>query len=170
MSRFYVYRLIDPRVGRPFYVGKGQRARAWEHEAEARSHKGSNLLKRERIMDIIRETGSGPHVEIVARFDDEEMAYLVEMEMIAATRGLTNILEGGQGGWSLTAEEMARRAALKRRRHKQDTRRRQRAVLTKWLDGVSKWPGVTFPGVPDGDAKAQEMVTAVRQLLAEGAD
>lgn len=32
---FYVYRLLDPRTGLVFYVGKGQRFRAWHHQRAA---------------------------------------------------------------------------------------------------------------------------------------
>jgi len=38
MRRYYVYELIDPRTGKPFYVGKGVRNR-FEHLIAKRGYK-----------------------------------------------------------------------------------------------------------------------------------
>lgn len=96
--RFYVYALSDPRDGSTFYIGKGQKRRAWQHEIDAR--KGREGRKADRIREII-ESGHSPRVEILKRFNDEVEAYIYEASLIKKNRAsLLNIAHGGRGAMS----------------------------------------------------------------------
>lgn len=93
-GRFYVYHLIDPRSGAPFYVGKGQRDRIFHHECEARS--GSQHPKCALIREIWSVGLEVGRVK-VAHFCDEQAAYdfeAAEVERIGPDR-LTNLISGG---------------------------------------------------------------------------
>jgi hypothetical protein len=94
MRRWYVYALIDPRTGEPFYIGKGRGRRMYQHAAAARRGDDIGHPKVERIRAI---TAAGLKVEHRALqwFDDERAAYAEERRLIAATSGLTNIAGGG---------------------------------------------------------------------------
>lgn len=48
----YVYLLIDPITGRPFYVGKGKRNRMFQHEQEAIDKPRSKSARLQRIIKI----------------------------------------------------------------------------------------------------------------------
>jgi hypothetical protein len=94
--RYYVYRLIDPRNGETFYVGKGNKNRVFDHLAqEADSDDDALTEKIERIRQI---KSSGLDVlHIIHRHGmDEETAFAVEAALIEAYPGLTN-LAGGHG-------------------------------------------------------------------------
>lgn len=79
---FYVYTLADPRDGAVFYVGKGQRNRAWQHtEHVRRGGKVSNAAKTDRIKEILRSRHE-PAVAIVKRFTSENEALRLEAELI----------------------------------------------------------------------------------------
>jgi hypothetical protein len=40
--------------------------------------------------------------------------------------------------------------------------------LRAWLAMVDAWPaGPTFPGLPDGDQKAEEVVRIIREMVSE---
>lgn len=94
---FYVYKLIDPRDDLPFYVGKGQKQRAWKHEALIRAGDWSgNSRKVQRILDII-ESGLSVKVEIVAHYARESAALEQEYFLVDTLPGLTNIAPGGRG-------------------------------------------------------------------------
>lgn len=73
--QYYVYKLIDPRDSKVFYVGKGKGKRLYHHEKEAL--KGSNHPKCEMIRDILR-SGNKVSYEIVNYFDNEKDAYYFE--------------------------------------------------------------------------------------------
>ena len=167
MARFYVYELKDPRDDSVFYVGKGQRMRAWQHAADVRKERGSNDRKLSRIRDI-HAAGFEPIVRKVAEYDDEADAFAHEADLIASTSGLTNILASG-GGWSITPEEAERRAEERATRIADRKLAASKAWLTNWLKVADTWPGVTFPNLKDGDAKAKEFVTLLRGLLAQPA-
>lgn len=92
---FYVYKLIDPRDGKPFYVGKGKGKRYSHHEKEAKA--GSKHEKCERIREIL-EAGLQVAHEIVKEFEKEQDAYDYEEKIIAeiGLHNLTNIVKGGR--------------------------------------------------------------------------
>ena len=100
---FYVYRLIDPRNGETFYVGKGKGNRVFSHAHAALTAKDSTgedddeqSQKLKRIREIM---GAGLEVGTVIHRHgmDEDTAYEVEAALIDAYPGLTNAL-GGHGG------------------------------------------------------------------------
>lgn len=109
---FYVYRLVDPRDRRTFYVGKGVNNRVFDHVA---SHvwdldTGPLSPKLDQIAEI---KASGQEViRVVHRHGlDEETALHVEAALIDAYPGLTNLVRGhgtGQWGAARVEEIMAR--------------------------------------------------------------
>jgi hypothetical protein len=127
---FYVYRLVDPRNGLPFYVGKGQRGRAWEHEQEVRRGlPGCNDRKRQKIADIIR-SGLEVEIEIIASYEDEADALDHEWRLVDAMPTLTNMAPGGGGRIETPflrqrrQELLSRRIAERRKRQLEAARRR----------------------------------------------
>ena len=92
-GKFYVYELIDPRSGKPFYVGKGSGRRVDQHERDARA--GAELGRFDRIKEIWA-AGLGVEKRILACFDDESAAYEAESERIAeiGPENLTNRTAG----------------------------------------------------------------------------
>lgn len=90
----YVYRLIDPRNGETFYVGKGQGDRVFAH---IRDHIDGDEIgdKLKRIRDIRNAGFEVAHV-IHRHGMDDRTAFEVEAALIDAYPGLTNIA-GGSG-------------------------------------------------------------------------
>ena len=74
---YYVYLYIDPRSGKPFYVGKGQGQRALSHlSAEGESRKA-------RILEELKESGLIPQIDILAHaLPNEETAFRIEAAII----------------------------------------------------------------------------------------
>lgn len=107
----YVYRLIDPRNGETFYVGKGKGNRVFAHIGAEGSLDGDeidNMLKRIRE---IRLAGFEVGHVIHRHGMDEATALEVEAALIDAYPGLTNIA-GGAGGndyGAMHAREIVRR-------------------------------------------------------------
>ena len=50
---YYVYMLIDPRDGKPFYVGKGKENRVFQHIEDAINNPSISSDKYDTIRDII---------------------------------------------------------------------------------------------------------------------
>lgn len=90
----YVYRLIDPRNGETFYVGKGKGNRVFAH-AQARSDGDDVADKLKRIRAIHNAGFQVAHVVHRHGLDDST-ALEVEAALIDAYPGLTNIA-GGSG-------------------------------------------------------------------------
>ena len=88
----YVYRLIDPRNGETFYVGKGRGNRLFEHVREmVDSDDPGNKVRRIRE---IRNAGFEVAHVIHRHGLDEKTALEVEAAMIDAYPGLTNAVVG----------------------------------------------------------------------------
>lgn len=93
----YVYRLIDPRNGETFYVGKGKGNRVFQHMKCAISADEKDDLN-DRILTIREIISAGLDViHVIHRHGmTEENAIEVEAALIDAYPGATN-LQGGNG-------------------------------------------------------------------------
>lgn len=111
-GKFYVYVLRDPKNGEIFYVGKGVGARLCQHFQEARSSKESCRIERlNRLRRLLREFNSKDIGRVVARVDNEALAYTLEsfyIKFAVGFRSLANIQPGHLSGcfrsrddWSL---------------------------------------------------------------------
>jgi hypothetical protein len=91
---YYVYKLVDPRDGKPFYIGKGTDDRYAAHVKEAK--KGLVSRKCDRIREILA-ANLEVQVEIVRKFDFENQAYAYEAKLIKriGLENLTNVAPGG---------------------------------------------------------------------------
>ena len=88
----YVYRLIDPRNGETFYVGKGSGNRVFAHVlAEIDGDDPGEKLK--RIREIRAASFDVAHV-IHRHGLDDSTAFEVEAALIDAYPGLTNVVAG----------------------------------------------------------------------------
>jgi len=96
---WYVYRLIDPRNGETFYIGKGKRDRIFQHAKgvlSATADEDNADLKLSRIK-AIRATGLDVG-QVIHRhnIENEKVAFQIEAALIDAYPGLTNQV-GGHG-------------------------------------------------------------------------
>jgi hypothetical protein len=97
---FYVYRLIDPRNGETFYVGKGKGNRVFDHLREALRIDGDEDAedqKLSRIRDIHNADLEVGHVIHRHGLTDEN-AQIVEAALMDAYAGLHNIAPGFESG------------------------------------------------------------------------
>jgi hypothetical protein len=109
--RTYVYRLIDPRNGETFYVGKGKGNRVFAHIRAEESLEGDEIdTKLKRIREIRLAGFDVGHV-IHRHGMDDATAFEVEAALIDAYPGLTNIASGTGGNdyGAMHAKEIIRR-------------------------------------------------------------
>ena len=107
----YVYRLIDPRNGETFYIGKGQGNRVFSHIHAEQNFEGDDIANKIKRIREIRLTGFEVAHVIHRHGMDEKMAFEVEAALIDAYPGLTNIA-GGAGSsdfGAMHAKEITRR-------------------------------------------------------------
>jgi NUMOD3 motif len=98
VNNWYVYALVDPRTGRPFYVGKGRRRRAQWHIKE---NHGPNAQKKS-LIQAIRAEGREPLIVYLYTCLNEQEAFNLEvLEILCYGRKpsgwLTNMNNGGAG-------------------------------------------------------------------------
>jgi hypothetical protein len=93
----YVYRLIDPRNGETFYIGKGQGNRVFSHIRAEQNLEGDDLDNKVKRIREIRVAGFEVAHVIHRHGLDDKTAFEVESALIDAYPGLTNIV-GGAGG------------------------------------------------------------------------
>lgn len=95
--KWYVYRLIDPRSGETFYVGKGRGDRIFEHAKGALAATGEEDfpdLKINRIRAIWAAGLDVGHVIHRHGIEDESVAFQIEAALIDAYPGLSNEVTG----------------------------------------------------------------------------
>lgn len=94
--KYYVYRLIDPRSGTTFYIGRGRGNRVFSHAAgdeKPSESEDAESLKIRMIREIKNDGFQVQHV-IHRHGMSEESAKEVEGALIDAYPGLTNIQPG----------------------------------------------------------------------------
>lgn len=93
--KFYVYRLIDPRNGETFYVGKGKGNRVFAHARAELSADEDELTEKklQRIRDIRRSGFEVAHV-IHRHGMVEDVAFEVEAALLDAYPEATNLVSG----------------------------------------------------------------------------
>ncbi len=109
--KHYVYRLIDPRNGNTFYVGRGQGNRVFSHVREGLKLSGNDEDEASLKLDHIRELNGKnlQPIHVIHRHGlDHRSAVEVEAALIDCYPGLTNEV-AGEGSFergSVTAQEI----------------------------------------------------------------
>lgn len=109
-SGLYVYALIDPRDGMPFYIGKGHGRRMFQHAKNVACGREKNEAKANRINAILRD-GKDIEYLVLGQYETDEDAFAAEIEFIKAHTGLTNLSAGGDGSRVGDAKESFRNHA-----------------------------------------------------------
>ncbi|MCY2931508.1 MAG: hypothetical protein NTV86_18865 [Planctomycetota bacterium] len=108
----YVYRLIDPRNGETFYVGKGKGNRVFSHIHAAAGLEGDDSDNKIGRIHKIRLAGFEVAHVIHRHGMSDETAREVEAALIDAYPGLTNVASGGGADFgTMHAKEIIRRYA-----------------------------------------------------------
>ncbi len=92
---YYVYLYVDPRTGRPFYVGKGQGERVLAHLSDEVESAKTRTIRE------LRAEGREPRVEVLAHaLPDEETALRIEAAVIDLL-GLGELTNAARGWKSI---------------------------------------------------------------------
>ncbi len=101
MVVYYVYILIDPITGIPFYVGKGQKKRMYQHIKDVKRGRIPNRTNTKLGNKIKKILSSGNKVKYKKIFitENEQEVYDKEKTLIAeiGLKNLCNLTEGGDG-------------------------------------------------------------------------
>ncbi len=94
--KWYIYRLIDPRDGQTFYVGRGKGNRVFDHVNGVVKEQDDQFLslKLKQIREISLAGLEVIHIIHRHGLDRQEVASQVEAALIDAYPGLTNIMNG----------------------------------------------------------------------------
>lgn len=116
--QYYVYRLIDPRNGQTFYVGKGKGNRVFAHVNDAlKDYEGGKYIDKDeddissKIQQIrdIKESGLEV-IHVIQRYGlTEKEAFEVEAALIDCYAGLTNIQLGHSSDRGVNNAEVLQR-------------------------------------------------------------
>jgi hypothetical protein len=155
MNNFYVYKLIDPRDGSEFYIGKGKGNRMYIHERSIRTWKNCPMKKYNphlyhKISQILKEGFRVVHEKIAFDLSEEE-AFALEKTTIEALRennvNLCNILSGGEGfagGRRKMTEGQKKAIGDALRGRSKDEDHKQKLSEAKKLNPVKYWEGKSF--------------------------
>ncbi len=107
----YVYRLIDPRNGETFYIGKGKGNRIFSHISAEKKIEGDDYSNKIKRIREIRLAGFEVAHVIHRHGMDDSTAFEVESALIDAYPGLTNIVDGSGGNefGAMHAKEIIKR-------------------------------------------------------------
>lgn len=95
---WYVYRLVDPRNGETFYVGKGKKNRVFDHVDGSLKNDTDDNLKFQRIKDIHASGLEVVHLIHRHSIETEELAYQIEAAVMDCYPGLLNAVSGHDAG------------------------------------------------------------------------
>lgn len=165
----YVYRLIDPRNGETFYVGKGKGNRVFSHIRAEKDLEGDEIDNKLKRIREIRLAGFEVAHVIHRHGMDEKTASEVEAALIDAYPGLTNIV-GGTGSsdyGAMHAKEIIRRYSAKPAvfRHKALLISVNRSAVERSLYDATRYAWK----ISKAKAKQAEVVLATRRGLIVGA-